>query len=29
MAVFKQTKVDMFKMNKDIGAHLYPVGEEE
>ncbi|CEJ93736.1 Putative SWIB/MDM2 domain protein [[Torrubiella] hemipterigena] len=29
MAVFKQAKVDMFKMNKDIGAHLYPVGEEE
>ncbi|RGP81512.1 swib mdm2 domain [Fusarium longipes] len=27
-AVFKQAKVDMFKMNKDIGSHLYPVGEE-
>lgn len=28
-AVFKQAKVDMFKMNKEIGHHLYPVGEEE
>ncbi|KAF4975348.1 hypothetical protein FZEAL_7855 [Fusarium zealandicum] len=27
-AVFKQARVDMFRMNKDIGAHLYPVGEE-
>ncbi|KAF9765181.1 RNA polymerase I upstream activation factor complex subunit Spp27 [Fusarium sp. DS 682] len=27
-AVFKQAKVDMFRMNKDIGSHLYPVGEE-
>ncbi|KAL4722174.1 hypothetical protein ACLX1H_010949 [Fusarium chlamydosporum] len=27
-AVFKQAKVDMFKMNKDIGSHLYPVGED-
>ncbi|RGP68860.1 swib mdm2 domain [Fusarium sporotrichioides] len=26
-AVFKQAKVDMFKMNKDIGSHLYPVEE--
>ncbi|GAB0136716.1 hypothetical protein EsDP_00005009 [Epichloe bromicola] len=26
-AVFKQARVDMFKMNKDIGAHLYPVEE--
>ncbi|KAK2606425.1 hypothetical protein QQS21_003118 [Conoideocrella luteorostrata] len=26
-AVFKQTRVDMFKMNKDIGSHLYPVEE--
>ncbi|CAM1512007.1 Fc.00g095200.m01.CDS01 [Cosmosporella sp. VM-42] len=26
-AVFKQTKVDMFRMNKDIGSHLYPVEE--
>lgn len=26
-AVFKQSKVDMFKMNKDIGSHLYPVEE--
>ncbi|KAL2201686.1 SWIB/MDM2 domain protein [Sarocladium strictum] len=28
IAVFRQPKVDMFKMNKDIGAHLYPVTEE-
>ncbi|KAL7788598.1 SWIB/MDM2 domain-containing protein [Trichoderma ceciliae] len=28
LAVFKQAKVDMFRMNKDIGSHLYPVGEE-
>lgn len=28
MAVFRQPKVDMFKMNKDIGQHLYPVTEE-
>ena len=28
LAVFKQTRVDMFKMNKEIGNHLYPVGEE-
>ncbi|PFH60018.1 hypothetical protein XA68_11571 [Ophiocordyceps unilateralis] len=28
MAVFKQSKVDMFRMNKEIGNHLYPVGEE-
>ncbi|KAH7305971.1 SWIB/MDM2 domain-containing protein [Stachybotrys elegans] len=27
LAVFKQAKVDMFKMNKDIGNHLYPVEE--
>ncbi|ATY62522.1 SWIB/MDM2 domain protein [Cordyceps militaris CM01] len=27
-AVFRQPKVDMFKMNKEIGHHLYPVGEE-
>lgn len=27
-AVFKQARVDMFKMNKDIGNHLYPVGDE-
>ncbi|KAI9903684.1 hypothetical protein N3K66_000213 [Trichothecium roseum] len=27
-AVFKQGRVDMFRMNKDIGNHLYPVGEE-
>ncbi|SPN96585.1 probable UAF30 - subunit of RNA polymerase I transcription factor [Cephalotrichum gorgonifer] len=27
-AVFKQTKVDMFQMNKIIGSHLYPVEEE-
>ncbi|KAK5991767.1 Upstream activation factor subunit spp27 [Cladobotryum mycophilum] len=27
-AVFKQAKVDMFRMNKEIGSHLYPVGEE-
>ncbi|KAF4584037.1 SWIB/MDM2 domain protein [Ophiocordyceps camponoti-floridani] len=27
-AVFKQAKVDMFRMNKEIGNHLYPVGEE-
>ncbi|KID72902.1 SWIB/MDM2 domain protein, partial [Metarhizium brunneum ARSEF 3297] len=27
-AVFKQARVDMFKMNKEIGNHLYPVGEE-
>ncbi|KAM0209535.1 hypothetical protein ACHAQD_011121 [Fusarium lateritium] len=27
-AVFKQGRVDMFRMNKDIGSHLYPVGEE-
>ncbi|KAM0470597.1 hypothetical protein ACHAPX_009860 [Trichoderma viride] len=26
-AVFKQAKVDMFRMNKDIGSHLYPVEE--
>ncbi|PHH78810.1 hypothetical protein CDD82_2837 [Ophiocordyceps australis] len=26
-AVFKQAKVDMFRMNKDIGNHLYPVEE--
>ncbi|KPM39524.1 hypothetical protein AK830_g7057 [Neonectria ditissima] len=28
-AVFKQAKVDMFRMNKDIGHHLYPVEVEE
>ncbi|GAO19331.1 uncharacterized protein UV8b_05231 [Ustilaginoidea virens] len=28
-AVFKQARVDMFKMNKEIGNHLYPVGEEQ
>ncbi|KAF4457421.1 UAF30-subunit of RNA polymerase I transcription factor [Fusarium albosuccineum] len=27
-AVFKQSRVDMFRMNKEIGNHLYPVGEE-
>ncbi|KAL2106531.1 hypothetical protein VUR80DRAFT_6571 [Thermomyces stellatus] len=27
-AVFKQSKVDMFQMNKVIGNHLYPVDEE-
>ncbi|PQK16710.1 hypothetical protein BB8028_0006g10290 [Beauveria bassiana] len=27
-AVFRQPRVDMFKMNKEIGQHLYPVGEE-
>lgn len=27
IAVFKQSKVDMFRMNKDIGSHLYPVEE--
>ncbi|KAL8299975.1 hypothetical protein RB593_009699 [Gaeumannomyces tritici] len=27
-AVFKQSKVDMFQMNKLIGNHLYPVEEE-
>ncbi|KAK1969715.1 DEK C terminal domain-containing protein [Colletotrichum eremochloae] len=27
-AIFKQTKVDMFQMNKMIGAHLYPVEEQ-
>lgn len=27
LAVFKQSKVDMFRMNKDIGSHLYPVEE--
>lgn len=26
-AVFKQSRVDMFKMNKEIGNHLYPVEE--
>jgi upstream activation factor subunit UAF30 len=26
-AVFRQTKVEMFKMNKEIGNHLYPVEE--
>lgn len=26
-AVFKQAKVDMFRMNKEIGNHLYPVEE--
>ncbi|KAF4127007.1 E3 ubiquitin-protein ligase ZNF598, partial [Geosmithia morbida] len=24
-AIFKQSRVDMFKMNKDIGHHLYPI----
>lgn len=24
-AVFKQPKVDMFRMNKEISNHLYPV----
>ncbi|KXH67430.1 DEK C terminal domain-containing protein [Colletotrichum salicis] len=28
-AIFKQSKVDMFQMNKMIGAHLYPVEVEE
>ena len=27
-AVFKQSKVDMFQMNKIIGNHLYPIDEE-
>ncbi|KAK1483504.1 DEK C terminal domain-containing protein [Colletotrichum tamarilloi] len=27
-AIFKQSKVDMFQMNKMIGAHLYPVEEQ-
>ncbi|KAG5930605.1 hypothetical protein E4U53_002198 [Claviceps sorghi] len=27
LAVFKQARVDMFKMNKEIGNHLYPVEE--
>ncbi|GJC83409.1 upstream activation factor subunit spp27 [Colletotrichum liriopes] len=27
-AIFKQPKVDMFQMNKMIGAHLYPVEEQ-
>ncbi|KAI6093429.1 SWIB-domain-containing protein [Hypoxylon rubiginosum] len=27
-AVFKQTRVDMFQMNKLVGNHLYPVDEE-
>jgi chromatin remodeling complex protein RSC6 len=27
-AVFKQAKVDMFKMNKEIGHHLYPIEEQ-
>lgn len=27
-AVFKQSKVDMFQMNKLVGNHLYPVDEE-
>ncbi|KAJ6784363.1 hypothetical protein PWT90_06687 [Aphanocladium album] len=27
-AVFRQAKVDMFKMNKEIGHHLYPVEQE-
>lgn len=27
-AVFKQARVDMFRMNKDIGSHLYPVEEQ-
>ncbi|ROT37077.1 SWIB-domain-containing protein [Sodiomyces alkalinus F11] len=28
-AVFKQSRVDMFQMNKMIGSHLYPVDEEQ
>ncbi|OLN87410.1 Upstream activation factor subunit spp27 [Colletotrichum chlorophyti] len=28
-AIFKQSKVDMFQMNKMIGAHLYPVEEQQ
>ncbi|KAJ3512978.1 hypothetical protein NM208_g15251 [Fusarium decemcellulare] len=28
-AVFKQSRVDMFRMNKEIGNHLYPVGEDQ
>ncbi|KAL2757247.1 hypothetical protein ACRALDRAFT_1074385 [Sodiomyces alcalophilus JCM 7366] len=28
-AVFKQSRVDMFQMNKLIGSHLYPVEEEQ
>ncbi|KAI0146820.1 hypothetical protein GGR57DRAFT_282574 [Xylariaceae sp. FL1272] len=28
-AIFKVAKVDMFQMNKLIGQHLYPVGDEE
>ncbi|GJC98992.1 DEK C terminal domain-containing protein [Colletotrichum higginsianum] len=27
-AIFKQSRVDMFQMNKMIGAHLYPVEEQ-
>ncbi|KJZ80087.1 hypothetical protein HIM_00801 [Hirsutella minnesotensis 3608] len=27
LAVFKQARVDMFRMNKEIGNHLYPVEE--
>jgi chromatin remodeling complex protein RSC6 len=26
-AVFKQSKVDMFQMNKLLGNHLYPIDE--
>lgn len=26
-AIFKQARVDMFKMNKEIGNHLYPIEE--
>lgn len=27
VAVFKQARVDMFRMNKEIGNHLFPVDE--
>ncbi len=27
-AVFKQTRVDMFQMNKLLGSQLYPIDEE-
>ena len=26
-AIFKQARVDMFRMNKEIGNHLYPIEE--
>lgn len=27
LAIFKQSKVDMFQMNKLLGNHLYPIEE--